>query len=547
MKRTCAVKEKLPSQKGLFINDSISITQQGYILKSKYIKPSFLIPAAAMLYAVIAVIIYPVFRTDDLLLFYIIKFSKGLVSNNSSEDFFLFYRPLSFIYFKLTYFLSGENAAVMKLFNIALFTVYSIILVKIFESLSSIFKLENTSKTIIIASGILILSPDTLQMIIWIANTNELLMCLCYACALYVFLKFGLNTAKHTILFWFFYFLSIGFKQQSLHLPILIGMLMLLPQFSATYKKSRAYAYIAAGLIVSAGVSLFYSSSGYDSGLLLASLWKKPFSLFGTGLFIVFPLGARELYNYFLLNKSSVALFLIVIIPAIYYLVKLMGWRKLLLGTLLILVVFFPRILGYGGERINSIQLLWFSIAVYLILSRYTNHKLILTAIASILVIVNLSASVVKINDFKVTQRSEEKKISEIASIIGNNPNNFLLVSTDNFFLFNYQYYYYMNAIIGKSDITCTPLKLEASYLSLSDAPFYSCRLTADTLTANNTNPLATLYFDTASPNFEDYKIISFKKNRYMRDNEELSFRIPAELMTRSILYHDGVRWQRLK
>jgi len=357
---------------------------------------------------------FPNFFKDDYYIFFKISNQpSSLISTNISERFFLFLRPATYLYFWILYMLFGTSAIAMKCVGAALATTMFIFL---FGALRKMFVLRgmtfNPGLTAVICL-MTALHRDIAYAIIWIADINEIIAALFYVLSFYVILHCEIRT-RHIILSCFFYLIAVLAKPQPLHFPLLLIFFFLLHgnRYDDVSKKNIRILIFISGLIflsivVTNSIVITSASSEYS---LSGQLWKKPFALVGTIFYIFFPTIGEWVYFFFFQNRGlAIALitllFAVMIIHHRIRTLLIKHYSKISLVVFFVIIIFFPRIFGYGGERLNVTQLVWLPLFMLLLFRNMQNKSRII--ITSFFVVQNAISTIALIEDLI----NEERKI----------------------------------------------------------------------------------------------------------------------------------------
>ncbi|MEW6061259.1 MAG: hypothetical protein AB1600_04880, partial [Bacteroidota bacterium] len=341
----------------------------------------------------------PGYITDDYYIFHLVsKASSSWYIDNPQEKFYLYYRPITYLYFYLLYHIVGNNPLAMKGIAVVVLLCTLLLMVGIIVQLSRYFKKDISTIGMMLSVAFVVFHPDVLQSVLWIANINELLMSMLYLLAVYTICDIllqqssikGVKIAIAILAF----ACSVLTKQQSLHLPILLIMFLVWKGKELEVEKKRALWIIAVVTLVLMfvvllpNVKIFAERVGTEN--LLESLWKKPFALAGSLLYIIFPLYGLEIYSLFLVNKvyalgAAVVGFGGLVIVLKKY--KIWSLHSIIVGTLLIVVIFFPRLFLATSDRINTLQVVVTAIVAVIVVGR--SKKLI--AIVALIVLLTMA------------------------------------------------------------------------------------------------------------------------------------------------------------
>jgi len=384
--------------------------------------PLLLIVLASSFFYVIAVIFYPGFHTDD-------YFNFGLAVTNYSNIFSLNFsnlspyelshfviRPVAFINTLLNYYFFGENSQLMKLGIIPIHVAFVFLFYYLLILLSDFFKKPHNPYIALAISLVLSFHPNNFWWVYWIGNQNELYMILFYTLALICVLKYILKgDNKFLWLYLVLFLLSIASKQQGLHLPILVIFALWLFKNkipAERYKSAMKFSLMGAifSVVLSGLTFVFFSVDSFK----LEYLFKKPFSMFGNLIFVIFPFYSISVYNFFLQNKLlAVIAVILFIVSMVMFAVKKNHLRNLTALFVVTIITFYPRIFETANNRINSIHVLFFCIGLYFFIeefkirSKFVYPVLLLFVFLNVLEIQNVSSYCQKINQ-KIEQEVQQ-------------------------------------------------------------------------------------------------------------------------------------------
>lgn len=343
------------------------------------------------------------FLSDDYYIFSRIKENIHLpISFSPADSCYLFLRPVSYFFMWCNYLLWNTNPVAMKITSLFFHTIYSIVIFYLIIEIFRFFKMEIDRKAILLITLAISLHPDSIGWILWICNCTEMLTVLFYSAALYAILLYLNSRIEGRAFFaWVMslYVLSVAAKQQSLHLPLL--MLFCLVLFRQRIENSRKKVLIISalaclGFMVSFSV-INYAIAQHSGEMTLISWWKKPFSLLGTLLYIILPVPGELIYNYFLVHKEiAVVLGIVPVLLVIRYRGKITAPIMKTASYLFIFVciIFFPRIFAVGGDRVNSVQIMWIFIILGGLTVRYFPSRKYSVLFAAVLFILSNSCYV---------------------------------------------------------------------------------------------------------------------------------------------------------
>lgn len=362
------------------------IILQNPIVKNAQIQAiGMLLIGISVLYGIMIYFI-PGFITDDFYIFYLIdQHPSNLIITDPSEKFYLFYRPLSYFYFWLLYTMFGNNPIPMKIVGVLLLAVNIIVAARLMVIVGQYYRISMKSFIIVGMLLFIALHPDTLQSVLWISNSNELLMTFFYLMSVYFVagiaigkISSGYSSILITVAL---YTASILSKQQSLHFPLLIALLLVLEHKRLDKEKKMALWIIVifSSVIMTASVfmntTLYLSRDSADN--IIAVLWKKPFAIAGILTYIIFPLFGLDLYAYFIINKNIAIIigFLLSVFVIAYLQSNKTYIKPFVVIVVIVSITLFPRIFLPAADRINLLQIFLIGIAFTIGASKISGIK----------------------------------------------------------------------------------------------------------------------------------------------------------------------------
>lgn len=399
----------------------------------------------------------PDFLTDDFYIFYLVqKQSDSLFICNPDEKFFLFYRPISYLYFKFLDLLFYNNPLAMKSFNLVVLISSLLLFVGILKHLGYFFNIKVSPK--IICMGLLFISlhPDIIQSVLWISNANELLMIFFYLLTILIILAKLNNMPISDFMFVIIpsitYLLSVLAKQQSLHLPMLIGFFLLVgkKQISDRNKKLMFILLCVISLIMIVilylNIKLFLDVNNENQ--MLTHLWKKPFALIGLLIYIVFPIIGLEVYSIFLNNKflliASTFLSLIVLYSVIKY--YRINWSFLWGSLIIVTIIFFPRLIMSAGDRINVLQIYVLLLMLILLCNKFNLRGKIFILVC----VAGIASGLIEFAQLKNTSTFTLKINNELVDFVSDKKESILVLAYSHLLSpTSNSYYYYLNNVFG--------------------------------------------------------------------------------------------------
>lgn len=471
-----------------------------------------------LIYYLPSIIYFPSFYSDDFYIFTnIFQSPNSFVSTSPQDYFYLFFRPISYFYFWIDFHIWGSNSFGMKLNNLSLHLILLVVFFYTLIESAKFFKIK--LNYILLTSIVLILSfhPDSSFWILWISNSTELLVILFYCLSFLSFLKYFANEKEKNIfllLYILFFGLSILAKQNSLHLPALIIFISYL--FKDRIDNNKFKKIILINIIGFAVVIIFilfnylFSNIGQE---LYPNIWKKPFALIGTLVYVVFPFWGEQFYNFFLLNKPiAVVTLLAAFISLFIYVYKKKNYLKLAHIIFFVIIVFIPRIFTAGGNRINSIIIFWFFIAAFIFISKLQS-KIIYVFISVYLISILFFSTqqTIMLNNNCNYRLDRVKALSQFIKNVEKKKT--LIVISEGTYLYSYEVYFYCNNNFGiEKRIQHFPFRyfFQNRDLKYSSVPLVNGYLRNDTLKIFTASNLLSIFSDINK--LKDYHIKILKE-----------------------------------
>lgn len=503
------------------------------------------------LYGALFIFLFPSFHTDDYLVFSYIDAHKTLpIALDPAADYYLFFRPLSYFFFWTSYHLFGTSAVLMKIPALGIFLLLTYLVYKTLSFINQEYELHATKALTAFATFFFVVHPDMMHCIVWISNANELLMVFFYVLALYVFVKTRMATTSSFIAVLLLSLLSLLAKQQSMHFVLLAG-LYLLRRADANDKSEsrRVKVVLAVGMLIIIAYTVITNVAVQVNTEVFSYLWKKPFALLGTVIYIILPIGGEKIYQFFVVHKiaAAAAAGTGVFVAAVYF-IRSANKKNILWLLLMALVIFFPRVLAHGGDRVNSVQVFWFSVVLFYILARYREKK-ILFVLASLLFGINVVTSCMYEYDYIASTARQEKTDREILAMIRGSEKEYLILVAGDTYLLDYSTHYIAAKKFGRTNLQTAPFMvnnmLESSSQSGS-AEVIRCESANNEIRLEAIRPYAYLSIDNTSPLYNAFKIIETKESSVGRGYSYIKAVIPIEKSALKKIYFNGKEWVRL-
>ena len=498
--------------------------------------------------------VYPYFLTDDYLNFGIINLnysnfiSFNLPAVSTYERFYFYTRPITYLISIIDLKVFSENSFLMKIFSIILNSVLIYSLYLYLLELAVFLKKEIKGVAVLIALVFFSLHPNNMWWIYWISNQNEMLMIGFYVIALWCILKY-LNTTEIKFLNFYlvFYFLSILTKQQPLHLPVLVIAAI---YFNRTKISSDKFLSLRKYSIIGFLLMIFYtiftflnSTNSFKAEYFL----KKPFSLAGNLLYVIFPLNSLSNYEYFVAHKEiAIILFFIFSLLILYMIIR----KKIKVKTTLfifsiVIISFYPRLIDGANNRINTIQVLFLMTSLFLFLTYRPDLKKYIITTWSILILLNCFETAYLTKYYNSLREIQQVQAKEY--IKDENKNK---VSAISFWshLLPYQVFFLKNNAFGKEDLNSIPL----SYSILNEGKSYSNNIKVNCILKNDNldirtveDPDVRIDIDNFNPKSKAIKYLQDDIN-YEKGFKELTLPLDSNLKKVKLIYFDGIKWARI-
>jgi hypothetical protein len=493
---------------------------------------------------------YPGFMADDFILFALIDKNPNMpIAIDKNAPFFLFLRPLSYFSFWLDYNLFGHNYYLMKLhsflLHISTIIVFYILLIKVNELLNF------TINKYLIFSLLLIFSfhGDTLVWNTWISNRTEILMLLFYALAILMIVKYLIEKSnKYLYFFIIFFVLSLLSKQTGLHLPILLIYLFYLNRkkgFIDINDNGKLKLFTGLSFIIMVCFVVVNSIYSGQVNYVIENLWKKPFTLVGSFLYLIIPVFQQSIYTFFVLNKLIAAIIFLFILLFVLY--KYRHKLNLILYLLLfVFIISFPRITGSGGGRINSVYLFWIIVCVNLLLAGVNlyNYKSVIFLIVGVYFFSGVYKSIATISIIN----KGEKKVESLVKKSKTCKSNFYVLI--NYEVLSYHLNYLNNKKFGKdtinkySNIQYVGELIDPDIFAEPKKEFFVV-VKDNIVTCKVIDSRQYLYVNVNDGCNDSINIIYSKVSKNGRGFSEIKYELPRNLnlLKTKLIYFDGLNW----
>lgn len=507
--------------------------------------------ALTALYGALLIFFFPSFHTDDYLVFSYIDAHKAMpVAFDPAADYYLFFRPLSYFFFRTSYHVFGTHAVLMKIPALAIFLLLTYLVYKTLSFINLEYKLRASTVLTAFATFFSVVHPDMMHCIVWISNANELLMVFFYVLALYVFVKTKMATTSSFVAVVLLSLLSLLAKQQSMHFVLLAGLYLL--QRVDVNKKSesrRAKGIIALGVLIIITYTVITNAAVQVNTEVFSYLWKKPFALLGTVIYILLPISGEKMYQFFVVHKIAAAAAAgIGVLIAVLYFIKSTNKKNILWLLLMSLVVFFPRVLAHGGDRVNSVQVFWFSAVLFYVLARYKEKKILVVA-APLLLCLNFTSSLLCEYDYITSNAAQEKTDHEIISMTHGNESGFLILVAGDTYLLDYSTHFLLTGTFGKTGYQTAPFMVNNMLETSSQSggrESVRCEASGNEVQLTTLQPHAYLSIDNTNPLYGSFKILETRGSDVGRGYSFIRAGISQDKSALKKIYFDGKKWEQL-
>jgi hypothetical protein len=503
------------------------------------------------LYGVLLIFFFPSFHTDDYLVFSYIDAHKAMpVAFDPAADYYLFFRPLSYFFFRIMYHAFGTHAVLMKIPILGIFLLLTYLVYKTLSFINLEYKLHASTALIAFAAFFFVAHPDMMHCIVWISNANELLMVFFYVLALYIFAKTKMATTSSFIAVVLLSLLSLLAKQQSMHFVLLAGLYLFQQADNNNKNESRrAKGIIAAGLFIIVAYTVITNMVVQVNAEVFSYLWKKPFALLGTVIYILIPMGGEKIYQFFVVHKVVAASAAgIGVLLAVVYFIRSANKKNILRLLLMALVIFFPRVLAHGGDRVNSVQVFWFTAALFYVLARYKEKKILIVS-ATLLLCLNITSSLLCEFDYIASNAAQEKTDRDIISMTHGKESGFLILVAGDTYLLDYSTHYLLTGKFGKTGYQTAPFMVNNMLETSSQTggrESVRCEITNNEMRLITLQPHAYLSIDNTNPLYSSFKILETRGSDVGRGYSLIRAAIPQDKSALKKIYFDGKKWARL-
>ncbi|MCX7834430.1 MAG: hypothetical protein N2490_09505 [Ignavibacteria bacterium] len=507
-----------------------------------------IIVIASTLYNLYFIIHLPIFLYDDFTIFRIVK--DVLSAGNyllPDEKFFLFWRPVTFVFFILEYLIFGNNPLLMKIFSLLLQNIFLVLVYIFLRKIFTYLKIKEFNLVIVLIVLCINLHPVTNYYIIWISQVNTLIMLLFLVLSLIALIKYiDSSNIFYSVFSIISYTLSILSKQHSSSFPLFLFVFLFFfsNYLSDNQKKKIKQIFFYTFIITLLYYIIFYSSFLKDEKIyFLEYLYKKPFVIASSVLYYFFPYKFTNIYAFFVHNfliAIIIGVFLLLIVLLLLNKVKL---KALLFIMVSLVVSFFPQIMMDNELRNLNIQILLLLILTNLYLV-FRFKKIVITFLFLCLIIYPIAT----LNNFEIQKVKIDfynNSAVQLAKLYENGFRDFSVILSFEDFMIGDHLYYLINKDFGKYNIDnlAVNIKLrEDKLLELNPATLLmSVTRKADTLDFNSVNEAAFLTYSEKESIVNENQI---HKTRYVMS---LKCLIPDRIKDKKLIYYDGIKWNVLK
>lgn len=510
-----------------------------------------------LLFYLPVIVYFPGFIADDYILFSFIQngIFNPLISDPSAQ-FFLFTRPVSYLSLWIDYNLFADNYQLIKLVSLFYHIIFIISIYFLFLNISKRFNLRILPFAITLLCVLFSIHLDSLIWVYWISNRTELLMILFYVWSILAFIKYY-STLLNKFLYYslLFYLLSILSKQSSLHLPFILMLVFIYHKKEGVYINRKLIYFFAIFFLLLISFSLLNFILYSEYFQVTNNFWKKPLTFFGILFHSTMPLLSGYVHNYFIMHKLTAIVLLLTLlsiaITILFY--KKYNPRKISLVILISVIVFYPRIFAIGGNRLNSVVVLWLCIALLFYLSSVKNQLMIYVSLPVLLIFytysfINRSKNLLSIFEF------ENKNFSGLVNYFNTADSKSLVLCSDSYDILPNKYHYYKTRKFGlDSSIISSPVFYELVLvnhdLSLFNKDFIRCIKIGKAYQITSTDPLIYLLINKFNNNFGQFRILNEVESGSGRGYKEVLIApvMSIENEIRNVIYFSGTRWTEMK
>jgi len=509
---------------------------------------------ATAVFHTVLVILRPGFITDDFLIFSMVK--SGLIrlfAFDPTDQFYLASRPLTFLWFWILDQLASPHALVMKFIGVALFSTNCVLVAVFVRLLARTFSFKFDPLLAGLGALTYAFHHNNFYATVWIANQNESLMSGAYLLSLIAVLRYVLTDRIGYLAAGIFAFtVSALFKQQSLHFPLLPLLIVFrFPNILDVRKRKT----LIVGSVVAGGIAAtlaVFGSHVYFFGAepgsvdLVGSLWKKPFSIAGTFLYVCLPAWYTEIYNHFLFHKSHVVVPVLLIALVVMFLHRRSKGSSghILTAVLVYVIISFPRLFANRSDRINTIQVLW-CIAVLALFLMDAHYRKIWRYGAAIAVLgAHIAGTVNGYARYHAWNQALDAEYQQIMAIASEN-DRLVVVSCTADYSIRHQTGF-MRTGRFEADRTYETMSIRVRFpeemSTLVPRPYLSCRIEGDQLTVESPSSFVSISVDRRG---NDYPIIERHAGWENRWDRKVVLQLPREYIdTHEFCYYDGSAWR---
>lgn len=496
----------------------------------------------------------PGYYSDDFLVFFYIQECLSTLSfPGLTTPFYLGLRPGFVLFLSLLHSISADPVftKMFLLFSVLLLLFFSYRIIILAGKLYGF-----VPSGMILFTGLLFITfhPDTLYSVFWISNGNELLMTLFYAGSIYsLLLMMQKGKPIYLLLCLLLYVISVSMKQTGLHLPFLAALFLSVytPGDRRESQKSTVYILTAAGILISAASIWLHASSQYAGILDSIDLWKKPFAVAGTLLYVLNPEAGSRLYGYFLINKLYAVLAAVpVTAAAVWYIYrKRLRAGKIIFWLAVLALIFFPRMMAPGGDRVNMIQVFWAGIAGILLVSFYRKGKAAVLLLYIFAIVSSVQYSAKAAEGFRERKEVLQQMNHELADLSGGKPEEYLLVTPPDTWMYPYLYGYYAAGKFSRYPFTILPVSANTADLTgiyNKQQSVIEAIRSGDTLRLRYTDAASYFTYNPADSVGGRANYLSAVRHPGERGYNEISVLLRGIYSTMPVMFFDGAKWRRV-
>lgn len=506
-------------------------------------------------YAVITIQLAPDYYFDDFLVYtFVESYIKTGVLPDLNAHFFLGIRPLFLIVLAGLHSLTGDPA-ISKYFGAFLYLILGVLFYKTAKILGRVYPVSIRPEGLLIFLLFILFHTDIIYGVFWLSNMNELLMVVMYAGSICCFLlwiekKKRIFLAASILMF----LASLLSKQTGVHLPLLAGLFLRfypLPDHEAESRRISLPLILTGVFFLALSTGLHLITHAYFFTDYI-ELWKKPFALAGTLLYMINPYFGLKVYEFFLHNHLLAATAGLLLISVFIYLIRKgrIRFSVVIRVAVLIIVLFIPRMAAAGGDRLNTVQLYVFGLAALLLISRkgayfrgFTTALLVIGIAGSLAYTSQVIGYYRFGNDF-MKYASERFIVAE-----KNQKEPILVLAPPNTFGFPYILHYFRKGTFGEEKVLMPPVYTDhynEGLDTLSLKKVITAERTGDTVTVSFISEKGMFKYLHLNQTNKDIPFLRGELHLSRRGYRSMTVLLKNKYASMPVIYFNGKEWEYL-